>query len=119
MIQERGFKPVLHEVNMIIVTTDTIEGRQIAEIYGLVRGSTVRARFIGRDIIAGLRNIVGGEITEYSNLLSLARDEALARMTGEAEALGADAIVCARFVTSGVMGGASEILAYGTAVKLA
>ena len=104
---------------MIVVTTETVEGRSIAEVYGLVRGSTVRARNVGRDIIAGLRNVVGGEITEYTNLLSQSRDEAMSRMVGEAEALGADAVVNVRFTTSAVMGGAAEILAYGTAVKLA
>jgi uncharacterized protein YbjQ (UPF0145 family) len=104
---------------MIVVTTETVEGRSIAEVYGLVRGSTVRARNVGRDIIAGLKNVVGGEITEYTNLLSQSRDEAMSRMVGEAEALGADAVVNVRFTTSAVMGGAAEILAYGTAVKLA
>ena len=104
---------------MIVVTTETVEGRRIAEAYGLVRGSTVRARSVGRDIIAGLKNVVGGEITEYTNLLSQSRDQALSRMIDEAQAHDADAIVSVRFGTSGVMGGASEILAYGTAVKLA
>ena len=104
---------------MIVVTTETVEGRRIAEAYGLVRGSTVRARSVGRDIIAGLKNVVGGEITEYTNLLSQSRDQALSRMIDEAQAHGADAVVSVRFGTSGVMGGASEILAYGTAVKLA
>ena len=107
------------EVSMIVVTTETVEGRRIAEAYGLVRGSTVRARSVGRDIIAGLKNVVGGEITEYTNLLSQSRDQALSRMIDEAQAHGADAVVSVRFGTSGVMGGASEILAYGTAVKLA
>ena len=104
---------------MIVVTTETVEGRRIAEVCGLVRGSTVRARNVGRDIIAGLKNVVGGEITEYTNLLSQSRDQALSRMIDEAQAHGADAIVSVRITTSAVMGGASEILAYGTAVKLA
>ena len=103
---------------MIIATTDTVEGKRIVEVYGLVKGNTVRARAFGRDILAGLRNIIGGEITEYSRLLSDAREEAVARMTQVAEEMGANAIVGARFVTSGIMGGASEILAYGTAVKV-
>ena len=116
---DRGVWYRQREVSMIVVTTETVEGRSIAEVYGLVRGSTVRARNVGRDIIAGLRNVVGGEITEYTNLLSQSRDEAMSRMVGEAEALGADAVVNVRFTTSAVMGGAAEILAYGTAVKLA
>ena len=103
---------------MIIATTDTVEGKRIVEVYGLVRGNTVRARAFGRDILAGLRNIIGGEISEYSRLLSDAREEAVARMTQVAEEMGANAIVGARFVTSGIVGGASEILAYGTAVKI-
>ena len=116
---DRGAWYRQREVSMIVVTTETVEGRSIAEVYGLVRGSTVRARNVGRDIIAGLKNVVGGEITEYTNLLSQSRDEAMSRMVGEAEALGADAVVNVRFTTSAVMGGAAEILAYGTAVKLA
>ena len=104
---------------MIIVTTDQIEGMPITKVLGLVRGNTVRARNIGRDIMAGLRNIVGGEITEYTKLLTDAREQAIRRMVAEAEALGANAVVATRFVTSGVMGGASELLAYGTAVVVA
>jgi len=102
---------------MIIVQTETIAGKEIAESMGMVRGSTVRARNIGRDIFAGLKNIVGGEITEYTKLLADAREEALARMIKDAMKMNADAVVNVRFMTSAVMQGASEILAYGTAVK--
>ena len=104
---------------MILVTSDEIEGEKIERVLGLVRGNTVRARHIGRDIIAGLRNIVGGEISEYSRLLSESRQMAVGRMTQEAESMGANAIVGVRFMTSAIMGGASEILVYGTAVVLA
>ncbi len=104
---------------MILVTSDEIKGESIERVLGLVRGNTVRARHIGRDIIAGLRNIVGGEISEYSRLLSESRQVAVGRMTQEAEAMGANAIVGVRFMTSAIMGGASEILVYGTAVVLA
>jgi len=83
---------------------------------GLVRGNTIRARHVGRDIVAGLRNIVGGEIVEYTKMLAEAREQALDRMVEEAEKLGANAVVCLRFTTSYVMGGAAELLAYGTAV---
>ncbi len=103
---------------MITVTTETIEGRKIEEVLGLVRGNTIRARNMGRDIIAGLRNIVGGEIKEYTRMLSQARDQALERMVHDAEAKGANAILSVRFTTSQTMAGAAEILAYGTAVRL-
>lgn len=103
---------------MIVVQTETIAGREISESLGMVRGSTVRARNIGRDIFAGLKNIVGGEIAEYTKLMADSREEALARMLKDAERLNADAVVNVRFMTSAVMQGASEILAYGTAVKL-
>ena len=102
---------------MIVATTDAIPGATIAETLGLVRGSTVRARHIGRDIVAGLRNIVGGEVNEYTKLLADAREEAIQRMIESAEAMGANAIVGARFITAGVAQGAAEIVAYGTAVK--
>jgi uncharacterized protein YbjQ (UPF0145 family) len=103
---------------MIIVNTETIAGREILESLDVVRGSTVRARNVGRDIFAGLKNLVGGEIGGYTRLMADAREEALMRMTQDAERLGADAVVNVRFMTSAVMQGASEILAYGTAVKL-
>ncbi|PCH68800.1 MAG: hypothetical protein COC01_02935 [Bacteroidetes bacterium] len=102
---------------MIIVNTETVAGKQIAESLGIARGSTVRARNIGRDIFAGLKNIVGGEISEYTKLLAEAREQAFERMIQDAEQLGADAIVNVRITTSAVMQGSSEILAYGTAVR--
>lgn len=103
---------------MIITTTETIAGREISETIGVVRGSTVRARNFGRDIFAGLKNIVGGEISEYTKLLADSREEAMHRMTQDAQRLGADAVVNLRFTTSAVMQNAAEILAVGTAVKL-
>jgi len=104
---------------MLLITTETIKGREITEVLGLVRGNTIRARHMGRDIMAGLRNIVGGEIKEYTRMLSQARNQAVERMAKEAEELGADAVIGMRFTTSQTMSGAAEILAYGTAVKLA
>jgi len=104
---------------MIVVTTEQIAGKRITETLGLVKGSTIRARHVGRDIVAGLRGIVGGEITEYTVMLAQAREDALQRMIEQAEKMGANAIVCARFVTSMVMSGAAEMVAYGTAVKTA
>ena len=103
---------------MIITSTESIAGREIIEVLGIARGSTVRARNIGRDIFAGLKNIVGGEIEEYTKLQAQAREQALERMTEDAQKLDADAIVNVRFTTSVITQGASEILAYGTAVKL-
>ena len=103
---------------MIVVTTEQIEGKKITETLGLVRGSTIRARHMGRDIMAGLRNIVGGEVTEYTLMLAQAREEAMQRMIEQAEKLGANAIVVTRFVTSMVMSGAAEMVSYGTAVKV-
>ena len=104
---------------MIIVTTDNVEGKQIVKTLGLVRGSTIRARHLGHDIMAGLRNLVGGEITDYTKMLAESREQAIQRMVQEAEGMGANAIVGTRFVTSMVMSGASELLAYGTAVEVA
>ena len=101
---------------MIITTTDQIEGKRIVEVKGLVQGNTIRARNVGRDIRAGFRNIIGGEIVEYTNLMTEARSQAGERMEAQAEELGANAIVGMRFVTSMVLAGASELLAYGTAV---
>jgi uncharacterized protein YbjQ (UPF0145 family) len=103
---------------ILISTTETIPGRNITESLGIARGSTVRARNLGRDIFAGLKNLVGGEISEYTRLLADFREEALQRMLLDGQRLGADAIVNVRFTTSNVMQGAAEILAYGTAVKL-
>ena len=103
---------------MIVVTTEQIEGKRIVETLGLVRGSTIRARHVGHDIIASLRNIVGGEVKDYTVMLAQAREEALQRMIEQAEKMGANAIVGTRFVTSMVMSGAAEMVAYGTAVKV-
>ena len=103
---------------MIIVTTETIPGYEVIEVLDVVRGSTVRARHLGKDIFAGLKNIVGGEITGYTELMSDAREQAMDRMRADADELNADAILNLRFMTAMVMQGASEILAYGTAVKL-
>ena len=104
---------------MIVTTTETLPGREITEVIDIARGSTVRARNIGRDIFAGLKNIVGGEIEEYTKLQAHAREQALRRMEEDAQRLGADAVVIVRLASSMVMQGASEIVAYGTAVKLA
>jgi len=102
---------------MELYTTGEVPGKEVEESLGLVRGNTIRARNVGRDVLAGLRNLIGGEIKDYTQMLSDARDEAVSRMVGEAEDLGADAIVEVRFTTSETMGGAAEILVYGTAVK--
>lgn len=104
---------------MILVTTDVVPGREITAVIGLVRGNTVRARHVGRDLLASLKNMVGGEIDEYTKLLAESREQSLDRMLAEAQARGADAIVGLRFATSEIAQGASEFLAYGTAVKLA
>jgi len=103
---------------MKTATTETIAGHEIIEVLGVVRGSTVRARNVGRDIFAGLKNLVGGEIEEYTRLAADSREEAYFRMVKDAERLGADAVVGVRFTTSMIMQGASEMLAFGTAVKL-
>lgn len=103
---------------MIISTTDYIPNKEIIEVLGIARGSTVRARNIGRDIFAGLKNIVGGEIDEYTKLQAQAREQAMQRMETDAQRLGADAVINVRLTTAMVMQGAAEILAYGTAVKL-
>jgi len=103
---------------LIVVTTEQIEGKKVTETLGLVKGSTIRARHIGRDIMAGLRNVVGGEVKDYTLMLAQAREEALGRMIDQAEKMGANAIICTRFVTSMVMSGAAEMVAYGTAVKV-
>ena len=101
---------------MIVVTTESIANKRIVKTLGLVRGNTVRARHIGKDIMAGLRNIVGGEVHEYGKLIAESREQSLDRMVNEAEELGANAILTARFTTSVMMGGAAELLAIGTAV---
>ena len=104
---------------MLVTTQDSFEDRRITETLGLARGNVVRSRFFGRDIVAGFRALVGGEIPEYTKLMAEAREEALDRMIAHAEALGADAIVGVRFQTSMIMDGAAEMMAFGTAVKLA
>ncbi len=103
---------------MILSTTDYIPNKEINEILGVARGSTVRARNVGRDIFAGLKNIVGGEISEYTKLQAESREQAMQRMQQDAKRLGADAVINVRLTTSMVMQGCSEILAYGTAVKI-
>ena len=103
---------------MILATADTIEGREIVETIGIVRGNAARARGVGYDITAGIRNIFGGAVPEYSNLMTQSRDEATKMMIEAAESSGADAIVAVRYTTSTIAAGVSEILAFGTAVKL-
>ena len=103
---------------MILTTTEKIPHREIIEILGIARGSTVRSRNLGRDFFAGLKHIIGGEISEYTKLQAESREQALTRMKSDAEKLNADAIVNIRFETSAITQGSSEILAYGTAVKL-
>ncbi|MDY7010105.1 MAG: YbjQ family protein [Planctomycetota bacterium] len=101
---------------MIVATSEEISGKKIVKTLGLVRGNTIRARHVGKDIKAAIRHIFGGEIMEYTKLMGESREQAIDRMDQNAEALGANAIVAARFTTSMLMGGAAEILAYGTAV---
>lgn len=103
---------------MIITTTSDIPKREVLEILGIARGSTVRAKSVASDFMAGLKNIVGGELSEYTKLQGHSREQALKRMTEDAQKLGADAIVNVRITTSTITAGASEILAYGTAVRL-
>lgn len=103
---------------MILTNVETIPGKKIVEHYGLVNGSTVRAKHVGRDIMAGLKNLVGGELKGYTELLTEAREEAISRMTEQAESLGANAVINVRFATSSVAQGASELYVYGTAVKV-
>lgn len=101
---------------MIVVTSETIANKRVVRTLGIVRGNTVRARHIGKDIMAGLRNIVGGEVHEYAKLVAESREQSLDRMVQEAASLGANAIIAVRFTTSVLMGGAAELLAVGTAV---
>ena len=101
---------------MLITTTDQIEGKRIVKTLGLVRGNTIRCRHVGNDIMAGLKNLVGGEISNYTKMMGESREQAIDRMIEEAQKLGANAIVQMRFATSMVMSSAAEILAYGTAV---
>ena len=103
---------------MIITTTENLPGKKVTKTYGLVRGNTIRCRHIGRDIMAGLKNIVGGEISEYTKLMAESREQAIDRMTDEARRLGANAVIGVKFTTSMIMGAAAELLAYGTAVTV-
>ena len=105
-------------MQMMVSNTETIPGTKITQHIGIVTGSTVRAKHIGKDILAGFKNIVGGEIKAYTELLNEARNEALQRMLTAASAMGANAVVNVRFATSSVSGGAAELFAYGTAVKV-
>jgi len=103
---------------MIISNTESVPGKTITEFYGIVTGSTVRAKHIGRDFMAGLKNMVGGELKGYTELLQEARDEAIARMQKQAESVGANAVINVRFSTSSIAQGAAELFAYGTAVRV-
>jgi uncharacterized protein YbjQ (UPF0145 family) len=103
---------------MLVVTSETVANHRIVKSLGLVRGNTVRARHVGKDILAGLRNIVGGEIHEYAKLMAESREQTLDRMVAQAERLGGNAIIATRFTTSVMMGGAAELLAVGTAVVI-
>jgi uncharacterized protein YbjQ (UPF0145 family) len=103
---------------MLMSSSDELPGYRIVEVLGLVKGNTVRARDVGHDILARFKNMVGGEVFEYTKMLAECREQALDRMQDDAEGLGADAIVCVRFVTSEIMTGAAELLAYGTAVRV-
>ena len=101
---------------MTVVTTPNVPGKTVLRTLGLVRGNTIRARHVGKDIMAAMRNLVGGEVTEYAKLLAESREQALDRMVEQAEALDANAVIGLQFQTSVVMGGAAEMMAYGTAV---
>ncbi|MGI9420832.1 MAG: YbjQ family protein [Geminicoccaceae bacterium] len=103
---------------MILSTTEIVPGRKTVETLGLARGNVIRAKHLGTDIVASLRNLVGGEVSEYTKLMAEAREQALDRMIAQGRGMNADAIVGIRFTTSMVMNGAAEILAYGTAVRL-
>ena len=104
---------------MIVTPAAEVAGQRIEQTLGLVRGNTIRARHLGRDIMAGLKSLIGGEIEEYTKMMGEAREQSLDRMLAEARSLGADAVTDVRFSTSYLMGGAAEILVYGNAVKLA
>lgn len=103
---------------VLVTMADDIPGHEVEAVIGIARGSVVRARFFGRDFVAGLRNLVGGEVSEYTKLMAEAREQALGRLVSLAEEMGADAVVTFRFSTAAVMEGTAEVLAYGTAVKL-
>ena len=104
---------------MIVVTTDYIPGKKVTQALGLVKGNTIRARHVGKDILAGLKNLIGGEIEEYTKMIAESREQSIDRMKEEAKQLGADAVINVRFMTASMMQSAAELLAYGTAVKLA
>ena len=103
---------------MITVTTETVPGHEIVEVLGIARGNVVRARSIGRDIMATFRNVVGGEVHEYTQLVAQSREQSIDRMQANAEEMGGNAVVCVRFTTSVMMAGSAELLAYGTAVRI-
>ncbi|HHJ52202.1 MAG TPA: YbjQ family protein [Caldithrix abyssi] len=103
---------------MIVVSSNEIPGMEIKEVYGMVKGNTIRARNIGRDILAVLKNLIGGEIEEYTKLIAESREQAIDRMINEAQKLGANAVVAVRLTTSYIMANSAEILAYGTAVRV-
>jgi uncharacterized protein YbjQ (UPF0145 family) len=101
---------------MLVVTTDSIPGKRVVKVVGLVRGNTIRSRHVGNDILALFKNLVGGEISEYTKLMAEAREQAIDRMRAEAFERGANAVLCARLTTAEIMSGAAEIMAYGTGV---
>ncbi len=103
---------------MIVATSETVPGKKVVKVLGLVKGNTIRARHIGKDILAGLKNIAGGEIEEYTKMMAESREQSIDRMTEEAERLGGNAVIAMRFTTTSTMQGAAEILAYGTAVVI-
>ncbi len=103
---------------MIVTTTDTVPGKKVTKVLGIAKGSTIRSKHVGKDIMAGLKGIVGGELKGYTEMLNEAREEALERMEMDADGMGADAVINVRLMTSTVVAGAAEVLAYGTAVKL-
>lgn len=103
---------------MIVVTTDTIPGKKVVKALGVAKGNTIRARHIGKDILAGLKNLIGGEIEEYTKMMAESREQSLDRMVEDAQRLGADAVINVRFMTASMMQSAAELLAYGTAVKI-
>jgi uncharacterized protein YbjQ (UPF0145 family) len=103
---------------MILVTSDEVPGRKIVKTLGLVRGNTIRARHVGKDLLAVLRGLVGGEITDYTKMIAESREQAIDRLVDEAKSLGANAVVGLRFTTASMMQGAAELLAYGTAVVI-
>ncbi len=103
---------------MIVTMAETVPGREIEDVIGIAKGNTVRTRFFGRDIMASLRNLIGGEVPEYTKLMAEAREQAIDRMIAQGQEMRADAIINVRVTTSMIMGGSAELLAYGTAVRL-